>query len=230
MYNRDVNDILKSLENEQNNSEGFNRKYFGSNNNNNNNKNSFDDEDDWDKKENNNENYKENKNSYIDQEEAFKKNPKVDADIDDDWGDDKNDDFFKTNTVFKNNDDDNKNNDYNYIDIHKISGIKENINLKYCDLPKLGNGFDSSVFLCNNLICTKCDCKVSIFENKMWDVGVNYLFFRNNYNRPEKLKSKLVDSYGTTCYSCQCTWNNISEENILAQKVSNWACAGHKNF
>jgi hypothetical protein len=71
---------------------------------------------------------------------------------------------------------------------------------------------------------------VSIFENKMWDVDVNYLFFRNNYNRPEKLKSKLVDSYGTTCYSCQCTWNNISDDNILAQKVSNWACAGHKNF
>ena len=52
MYNKDVHDILKSLENEQNNSEGFNRKYFGSNNNK---KNSFDD-DDWDKKENNNEN------------------------------------------------------------------------------------------------------------------------------------------------------------------------------
>ena len=84
MYNKDVNDILKSLENEHNNSEGFNRNYFGSNNNK---KNSFDeDEDDWDKKDNNNENYKENKNTYIDQEEAFKKNPKVDADIDDDWG------------------------------------------------------------------------------------------------------------------------------------------------
>ena len=27
----------------------------------------------------------------------------------------------------------------------------------------------------------------------MWDIDVNYLFFRNNFATPEKLKEKLVE-------------------------------------
>ena len=41
------------------------------------------------------------------------------------------------------------------------------------------------------------------------------------------LKKKLIDSYGTQCYSCQCTWNNVSDDYLLASKVSNWICLGH---
>ena len=82
--------------------------------------------------------------------------------------------------------------------------------------------------LCDNLICTKCDCKVSIFKNYMWDIDVDYLFFRNNFATPEKLKQKLVESYGTYAYSCQCSWLNISDESVPAIKVSNWVCGGHK--
>jgi len=92
----------------------------------------------------------------------------------------------------------------------------------------LGNGFSDDIFLCDNLICTKCDCKVSIFKNYMWDIDVNYLFFRNNFATPEKLKQKLVESYGTYAYSCQCSWQNISDDYVPAMKVSNWVCGGHK--
>ena len=62
----------------------------------------------------------------------------------------------------------------------------------------------------------------------MWDIDVDYLFFRNNFATPEKLKQKLVESYGTYAYSCQCSWQNISDESVPAIKVSNWVCGGHK--
>ena len=48
----------------------------------------------------------------------------------------------------------------------------------------------------------------------MWDIDVDYLFFRNNFATPEKLKQKLVESYGTYAYSCQCSWQNISDESV----------------
>ena len=97
-----------------------------------------------------------------------------------------------------------------------------------CEIAYLGNGFSDEINLCDNLICTKCDCKVSIFKNYMWDIDVDYLFFRNNFATPEKLKQKLVESYGTYAYSCQCSWQNISDESVPAIKVSNWVCGGHK--
>ena len=62
----------------------------------------------------------------------------------------------------------------------------------------------------------------------MWDIDVNYLFFRNNFATPEKLKQKLIESYGTYAYSCQCSWQNISDDYVPALKVSNWVCGGHK--
>ena len=113
------------------------------------------------------------------------------------------------------------------MDIRKIGQIGAG-QKKRCEIPYLGNGFSDDVQLCDNLICTKCDCKVSIFKNQMWDIDVNYLFFRNNFATPEKLKKKLIESYGTYAYSCQCSWQNISEESVPASQVSNWTCAGHK--
>ena len=29
-------------------------------------------------------------------------------------------------------------------------------------------------------------------------------------------------------YSCQCSWQNISDDYVPAMKVSNWVCGGHK--
>ncbi len=156
---------------------------------------------------------------------------KTEDDFNDDWEDDKND-FFDYNTGFNANKEKNDNNSdkdkYTQpVDIRKIgqigTGKKER-----CEIAYLGNGFSDDVTLCDNLICTKCDCKVSIFKNQMWDIDVNYLFFRNNFATPEKLKQKLIESYGTYAYSCQCSWQNVSEECVPAMKVSNWVCGGHK--
>ena len=156
---------------------------------------------------------------------------KTEDDFNDDWEDDKND-FFDYSTGFNANKEKNDNNSdkdkYTQpVDIRKIgqigTGKKER-----CEIAYLGNGFSDDVTLCDNLICTKCDCKVSIFKNQMWDIDVNYLFFRNNFATPEKLKQKLIESYGTYAYSCQCSWQNVSEESVPAMKVSNWVCGGHK--
>ena len=61
----------------------------------------------------------------------------------------------------------------------------------------------------------------------MWDIDVDYLFFRNNFATPDNLKQKLIESYGTYAYSCQCSWQNISDDYVPAIKVSNWICGGH---
>ncbi len=148
---------------------------------------------------------------------------------DDDWEDDKND-SFDYKAQFNQNNEKKEEPIEKYdkpIDIRKIGNIVGTKKQK-CDIAYLGNGLSDDIILCDNLICTKCDCKVSIFKNSMWDIDVDYLFFRNNFATPDKLKQKLVDSYGTYAYSCQCSWQNISDESVPAMKVSNWVCGGHK--
>ena len=221
MKNDNIDDFLKSLDDEEKPNEGFNRNYFGGKKENNSDDDDFDNslEEESNKNKNLNSKYAFRKKS----EEYYKDNiqPKVEGDDDDDdWENDKDD--FDEIGKFKNN----ENDDYSAVDIRKI-GIKDNSQLKKCEIVYLGNGISNEYFLCNNLLCTKCDVKVSVFPNKMWDTSVNYLFFRNNYARPDMLKKKLIDSYGTQCYSCQCTWNNVSDDYLLASKVSNWICLGH---
>ena len=147
----------------------------------------------------------------------------------DDWEDDKNDSFeYKDHfSSHKEKKEDTIEKFDKPVDIRKIGNVGS-IKKQKCDIAYLGNGFSDDVVLCDNLICTKCDCKVSIFKNNMWDIDVDYLFFRNNFATPEKLKQKLVESYGTYAYSCQCSWQNISDEYVPAMKVSNWVCGGHK--
>ena len=148
----------------------------------------------------------------------------------DDWEDDKND-SFDYKPKFNSNIEKKEEVVEKYdkpIDIRKIGNVGATNKKQKCDIAYLGNGFSDDIFLCDNLICTKCDCKVSIFKNYMWDIDVNYLFFRNNFATPEKLKQKLVESYGTYAYSCQCSWQNISDDYVPAMKVSNWVCGGHK--
>ena len=73
------------------------------------------------------------------------------------------------------------------VDIRKIGQVGAG-EKKKCEIAYLGNGFSDDIQLCDNLICTNYCCKVSIFKNKMWDVDVTYLFFRNNFATIEKLK------------------------------------------
>ena len=155
---------------------------------------------------------------------------KTEDDFNDDWEDDKND-VFDYKQKFNSNIEKKEEIPEKFdkpIDIRKIGSLGSTSKKQKCDIAYLGNGFSDDIVLCDNLICTKCDCKVSIFKNYMWDTDVDYLFFRNNFATPEKLKQKLVESYGTYAYSCQCSWQNISDEYVPAMKVSNWVCGGHK--
>lgn len=52
---------------------------------------------------------------------------------------------------------------------------------------------------CNNLRCTSCDFKVSIFKDFAWDPTTNYLFLRNNMPDFEKVRPKLKIKRGKTC-------------------------------
>ena len=170
---------------------------------------------------------KKNKDNKKNDLYKIEREKKTEDDFNDDWEDDKND-FFDYNTGFNANKEKNDSDKYTQpIDIRKIGQVGVGKKSR-CEIAYLGNGFSDDVTLCDNLICTKCDCKVSIFKNQMWDIDVNYLFFRNNFATPEKLKQKLIESYGTYAYSCQCSWQNISEESVPAMKVSNWVCGGHK--
>ena len=173
-------------------------------------------------------NYMHNDNNYNNdtkKEYNFQKE-KVTEDVfnneDDDWEDDQND-FEEPKKIIKDNISD-KN--IQPVDIRKI-GVKNFNKKEKCETTYLGNGLSDDITLCDNLICTKCDCKVNIFKNQMWDTDVNYLFFRNNFATPNKLKEKLIESYGTYAYSCQCFWKNISEDYVPAHNVSNWICGGH---
>ena len=163
--------------------------------------------------------YKEDDYVYNDDKEL-----KIDADLD--WGDDKGDEDFEVDTNQYQN---NANKTYNTtpVDIHKIASISKSTKKTKCEIALLGNFTSNSNKLCTSLLCTKCDVKVSFFKNKKWDSSVTYLFFRNNYSRPNKLEEKLLDAYGTCAYSCQCNWKNITDDCIVASKVSNWTCLGH---
>lgn len=150
--------------------------------------------------------------------------------VDYDWEDEGNDDDIDNDIYLDRNMNDD---DYDYKEDQKESKGKEfaeevDFSLKkYCEVAYLGNGGYSEKNICDNLLCTKCDVKVSIFPNKQWDTSVNYMFFRNNYARKDSLSQKLLNASGQTCYSCQCTWNSISVDFINASKVSHWICRGH---
>ncbi len=83
--------------------------------------------------------------------------------------------------------------------------------------------------MCNNLTCSKCDVKVSMFKNMKWSESCDYLFFRNNYGDQIKLGDKMTPAFNINCYSCQCSWLNISEELVDVDKLTsvNWSCGGH---
>lgn len=78
----------------------------------------------------------------------------------------------------------------------------------------------------------KCDLKVSMFKSRRWCDTADYLFFRNNYGDQIKLGEKLIPDNNVTCYSCQCTWLNISDNVISVDKIKNvdWTCNGHHDI
>lgn len=79
---------------------------------------------------------------------------------------------------------------------------------------------------CHELLCTKCDIKVKVFEKSRWLNDVDYLFFRSFYDDVDMLKSKLAKENFSTAYSCQCFWVNTSKEKEKFDNIR-WFCTSH---
>lgn len=81
---------------------------------------------------------------------------------------------------------------------------------------------------CNNIRCTACDFKVSIFMDFRWDKSTDHIFLRNNMPDFDRLKSKLRSHKGSSAYSCQC--HCVSVQFLTAVKkleTCKWVCGGH---
>ncbi|KAI1243521.1 hypothetical protein IHE44_0001148 [Lamprotornis superbus] len=64
---------------------------------------------------------------------------------------------------------------------------------------------------CDQLRCTACDFRVSLFNDYIWDQSCDYLFFRNNMPELSKLRAKMIKKKGARAYACQCSWRSIDE-------------------
>ena len=173
---------------------------------------------------------KKNSTNFQESSDVYNRQPKIEYD-EEDWGDD-DDGEIVGNT---NNNGENKNESSSEFFAKNDKNLKDNIfdrteekkkaNGKkvYCS-SLLGNGKGSEK-LCSNLICTLCDCRVSVFEGSKWEdeKGVDYLFFRNNFACPAKLATKLRKEKNSNAYCCQCSWASFSSPT----KRENWTCAGH---
>lgn len=81
---------------------------------------------------------------------------------------------------------------------------------------------------CNNLRCTSCDFKVSIFRDFLWDPTTSYLFLRNNMPDFEKIRSKLKIYKGYCAYGCQCHAISVNSLMELRKDLrAKWVCVGH---
>jgi hypothetical protein len=69
----------------------------------------------------------------------------------------------------------------------------------YCEYVYLGNTEGelgctiTNPKICSNLLCSKCDTKISLFKNQKWSDSCDYLFFRNNYGDQIKLSEVLFN-------------------------------------
>eukprot|EP00602_Paraphysomonas_sp_CaronLab_P002097 CAMPEP_0185026510 /NCGR_PEP_ID=MMETSP1103-20130426/10821_1 /TAXON_ID=36769 /ORGANISM="Paraphysomonas bandaiensis, Strain Caron Lab Isolate" /LENGTH=358 /DNA_ID=CAMNT_0027560119 /DNA_START=187 /DNA_END=1263 /DNA_ORIENTATION=+ len=83
---------------------------------------------------------------------------------------------------------------------------------------------------CDNLRCLQCNFEVMQFPERGWDVGVDYMFFRNNVPNAQKLSSQLRVQSQSIAYCCQCSWLSAECEVVLSPGTPNqpqWVCAGH---
>ncbi|KAJ7413274.1 protein C8orf37 [Willisornis vidua] len=64
---------------------------------------------------------------------------------------------------------------------------------------------------CDQLRCTACDFRVSLFDDYIWDQSCDYLFFRNNMPELSKLRAKMIKRKGARAYACQCSWRSVHE-------------------
>ncbi|XP_019469703.1 protein C8orf37 homolog isoform X1 [Meleagris gallopavo] len=91
-----------------------------------------------------------------------------------------------------------------------------------------GIGTNISKRTCDQLRCTACDFRVSLFNDYIWDQSCDYLFFRNNMPELNKLRAKMIKKKGSRAYACQCSWRSISElTDLQADQQLRWVCGKH---
>jgi hypothetical protein len=82
----------------------------------------------------------------------------------------------------------------NFQNYDNFESNNYNNDLTFCDTAYIGNAKNefgisqsSNKLICNNLICAKCDKKVSSFVNKKWNENCDYVFIKNNHGDQNKL-------------------------------------------
>eukprot|EP00746_Dinoflagellata_sp_MGD_P166715 gnl/MRDRNA2_/MRDRNA2_96802_c0_seq1.p1 gnl/MRDRNA2_/MRDRNA2_96802_c0~~gnl/MRDRNA2_/MRDRNA2_96802_c0_seq1.p1 ORF type:complete len:659 (+),score=159.29 gnl/MRDRNA2_/MRDRNA2_96802_c0_seq1:128-2104(+) len=69
--------------------------------------------------------------------------------------------------------------------------------------------------------CTQCDFKVIRFQGFEWSPKAEYLFFRNYYGKPKKLKSRVIAKPGHSAYCCQCAFKSVPSDMDLRDVKDN---------
>nr|XP_023671239.1 protein C8orf37 homolog [Paramormyrops kingsleyae]XP_023671249.1 protein C8orf37 homolog [Paramormyrops kingsleyae]XP_023671261.1 protein C8orf37 homolog [Paramormyrops kingsleyae] len=91
-----------------------------------------------------------------------------------------------------------------------------------------GLGTSTSQRACNQLRCTSCDFRVTMFDDYEWDPSCDYLFFRNNMPSRERLHCKLRRRRGARAYACQCSWRSALRLTHLRDEARlKWVCGKH---
>ncbi|XP_062460631.1 cilia- and flagella-associated protein 418 isoform X2 [Pezoporus occidentalis] len=91
-----------------------------------------------------------------------------------------------------------------------------------------GIGTNTSKRTCDQLRCTACDFRVSLFNDYVWDQSCDYLFFRNNMPELSKLRAKMIKKKGARAYACQCSWRSIDElTDLQTDQQLRWVCGKH---
>nr|XP_009941850.1 PREDICTED: protein C8orf37 homolog [Opisthocomus hoazin] len=91
-----------------------------------------------------------------------------------------------------------------------------------------GIGTNISKRTCDQLRCTACDFRVSLFNDYIWDQSCDYLFFRNNMPELSKLRAKMIKKKGARAYACQCSWRSIGElTDLQTDQQLRWVCGKH---
>ncbi|XP_029868752.1 protein C8orf37 homolog isoform X2 [Aquila chrysaetos chrysaetos] len=91
-----------------------------------------------------------------------------------------------------------------------------------------GIGTNISKRTCDQLRCTACDFRVSLFNDYIWDQSCDYLFFRNNMPELSKLRAKMIKKKGARAYACQCSWRSIDElTDLQTDQQLRWVCGKH---
>ncbi|KAM8810425.1 cilia- and flagella-associated protein 418 [Eudromia elegans] len=91
-----------------------------------------------------------------------------------------------------------------------------------------GIGTNTSKRTCDQLRCTACDFRVSLYNDYKWDPSCDYLFFRNNMPDLNKLRAKMIRKKGSRAYACQCSWRAVDElTDLQTEQQLRWVCGKH---